>query len=850
MKKTKKLLTWALCLLLACGVAGSALAAFAAYKTTELSGEGLLYQGVLNELSWSATGRGTSNIKAKKENSYLKGVNAGTDCYVSSYTPLNLANGDVRFSFDVLRVYETTPNVAPLIGSALKSWEGTKIGTVQPLGLLALGGGGISPANTVNGSDPVVMYLSEAQDATAYEITNGWGWVHNVFGDFSASKGGKLTYEFRADGTCCIYRDVDGRDRTTWDELYIKNVLNAEAIQGDLYFGSLFYCTGGLDIDNLKLEQKNAQGEWVVKDSTDCEGAWNSANQTAQDGKWFVEGGRKVVGAKLDFENPDESDRLVLKEKIKVDETCDRVFTLSASAKFTTLTKNFGLLMGTESETAALTSGSFVYFHNVTDGDPAVTTTHVALNTTDVDLGVNLADDAFHTLTVETFTKDGTVIVTVDGDTEHRATFTGASFAGYLAFAASGEGDATVSLEPNVSVVNYAYRGSEGGAQATNFNTGFIDEDKWAVQNVTAISGVDDPREVVGIEVTDDGKLYFHGVGNYCYFSSVDRYADYVLEVDYITPASYPAVTGNGGNPQQGSVCIGANEHSAYVNAHMFNMFDYSFGNYLNYQNKKDATESEISVQNATYKFGCAGETDEAKKHETVTAMKFVVLNNTITVYAQDITETAFDKDNYKKLTEVTVADTFGYVSLLSADPGFAKFDNLRITPIDDPDAAKRAEKLEAFVDRVAIEDEYVTLAAPEAVANGATVSWNNVKYAEGYIVTVNGTAQAQQALNTFTVTGDPGEYKITVQAVSSKGYATNSAQSAEITVTLTDSGNNNQGGNQGGNGNQGGATEEPEEKGCGCGGSVAAAGTLSLAAAVLVLALGAVLLRKKKTNK
>jgi len=76
------------------------------------------------------------------------------------------------------------------------------------------------------------------------------------------------------------------------------------------------------------------------------------------------------------------------------------------------------------------------------------------------------------------------------------------------------------------------------------------------------------------------------------------------------------------------------------------------------------------------------------------------------------------------------------------------------------------------------------TLAAPTVTLSGNVASWDAVTNATGYIVTLNGAAQAVQTERTFTLT-NAGD-KITVQAVNSEDKYNASAQSNEVTFTAT----------------------------------------------------------------
>ncbi|MDR1094060.1 MAG: hypothetical protein LBL66_07930 [Clostridiales bacterium] len=77
------------------------------------------------------------------------------------------------------------------------------------------------------------------------------------------------------------------------------------------------------------------------------------------------------------------------------------------------------------------------------------------------------------------------------------------------------------------------------------------------------------------------------------------------------------------------------------------------------------------------------------------------------------------------------------------------------------------------------------TLGKPVLAKDGATVTWNAVPNASGYIVTVNNASSPPQAEASYTVTGAPGNYVVTVRAAGGGDVWNNGANSDPETVTL-----------------------------------------------------------------
>ena len=563
-----------------------------------------------------------------------------------------------------------------------------------------------------------------------------------------ALKEGRVSFTFSSDRTLAI--------ESNGVKVYIKDAFPAEFASGEMCFGIAAW--GNLVLDNLEFSQYNE----VL--TCDFEPGWNSL--TADDEKVYGSTYKEIKAGGLLVSNPAENQRMVMRNEVIVDENSEYVLDVETAIDFRTLGKKFGFAMGLDKKDSELSTGSFLNFYTGSDSK-----THVACGEEDFASELDLTTLGYVTVTLNGL-KGGKLKVTVGGEVFN---FTNVDFDGYFGIASEGTGELVVAVGKDFVVTNYEFKASEGGEIATNFNTGYVDSDIWTLQNLKA-HYLNEPGRDNGI-VFEDGVMKFDGVGIMTYFSTKHRYADYILELDYIQPNDLPTTNANGGYLGTFAVCIASNSESGYINSYMFSPFYYADLSFLHFADYSTGVEGTTSNSNV-YKFY-----DPTKT--ITTAMKFVVVNDTVTVYCQDITEQEFDKDNYVCLGTWNVDGTDGYVCIAGDEGEVQYFDNLRITPIDDKDPQVVQERIANFVDRKPIEDEYATLSAPTVTVNNNKVTWEKVKDAEGYVVTVNGNEQPVQSGLEFTVEGEPGEYKVTVKAVSSMSYVTGGASAASNEVTV-----------------------------------------------------------------
>lgn len=730
-------------------------------------------------------------------NVYAEFLATGDMAVVESKVSADLSKGDVSLSFDVLDYNNAAGGdgvrygthlyaiAEPKDGASIK-WAAT--GTDY---YLYLNGGAITSPYAYAQENGQIYYLDRectvpATQTADYALFN--------FGE------GRMTITFCSNRAIGV--SLNGQT------YYVKNALPEAYVNGEMLFGIADW--GILDIDNLEISQPK------VIMQTGFEKGWSSA--TAEEGKCYSSAVKTIAAGGLASTNTNESQRLVLRSTIDADEDCDIIFSAKGSLAFETLNDNFGFAMGMDAKDSALADSNFLYFYTNEDGK-----THLALGETDYSLNDNLVGQGAIVIELDGYA-NGKLIVNVN---EVNYEFDSVDMNGYFAILSEGKGNATVIVGQAFEVVNYAYRGSEGGEIAENFNTGAYDSDNWTMQNLKA-NYLNEADRANGITF-ENGRLNYDGVGIMSYFATTKAYSEYILEFDYIQPADLPTTYANAGYLGAFAICVASNSSSGYNNSHMFTPFYYDepgmgFIQWANCTSGAYETGSRLGSWNYY----------DAEK-DIVTAMKVVVAFEQVSIYVQDITETDFNKDNYVLQGTWDVGDTYGYVCLAGDEGAVQYFDNIRITPIDDPDIAKVQEKIDNFEDRRAIEDYCITLATPEVIVNGQTITWNKVKEAQGYIVTVNGEAKPVQTATEYTFE-EEGTYTVTVQAVGEGAWIkANSEQSAEVQVVVGEQETES-------NPSDGNDSNDNTSSGGGCLGSVGFSGVFSL------LALGAVaILRKKK---
>ncbi len=856
----KKCLLALMALACALSLVFGTITANAALKETTLSPEIVTESGLFNELDWEKVSDNADTVYTvnSDDNTYLQWNSTGwADCWLVSWDGADFSKGDIYLEFDILEWNGGTGGakgmLRPMFTAVEESGPPYNISTITKTiwfgsdGLIDVGAyEGTKNFNWYADYDCTELY-SEAQGDpnSAVENSNAW------YSIAPTGNGTHVRFTFKSDGTLGVQKAAIADDGSygSFDDnpaIYMKGAY-PDLVEGDSYYIGI---NGQylLNVDNFKISYED--GTEVI--STDFEDSdWQELEGVKKEGKIYNSKGSMKSDASFIVTNPDNADRVITLAGIEIDEDVNEAFKLSAEVSLQKLGKPIGFAFGLADADQAIDAAgtSFIYFENKTvpatgtEGEEGYVAAHTetfvnvmkgGVAGTAVSVGKDITGTyaSFVPVVLEG-NKNGDIKVTIDG--KEITTFTGQNIEGKVAIATNGTGEVTAAFGIGLSLVSYSYRGSEGSAVATNFNTGYINPENWASSSVKAVMFADSD-EAVGLTV-EDGALFFKGTADGTYFASTRAYADYVLEFDYITyhnddkPELDPTWTHGYSDL---SVNLGCQSGHGWGNSIMV-LLKQSTNN-VQLQNYKGGLsvveDGDVLSGDTTFQPAEAGQILTNK-------VKIVVASNTISVYLITVEEGVEPtSDDFVLAAQFTVPDTYGIVSFGTTESGYFKIDNVRITPIDDKDPAKVQENLEAYKDLQPIPDEYrpVTLEAPVVTLNGNVASWAAVEDATGYIINVNGETTnvgADVLSYTFTQT-EPGDYLLTVTAVGNGDYISNSPQSSPVTYTVG-----------GGSGNQGGG----EEGGSGCGGCGSSVGGASLILGGL-LAAGAVIVLCKKSDK
>lgn len=830
---SKKFLTLALSLGLIATAAGAitaneAVTAKAATKVSQVADNLITDAGIVNELDWKFAGSETavtSNIQG--DIFEAKGVAWGAGLVVG-YDTANFADGAVTLEFDVLNMVGCC--MGPFITTATGFNEGRK-STIWV--------GGPDNGMITGAADPRAAqfeYYSDEALTTRSPLEAGAGNAWTIaFGTTPGEMRYHAQYIFKQEGVMGIKTYIVNEDgiydsTNLATEIWIKNAFEALDATTEHRFGFDYW--GDLTIDNYKLSTPTK-----TVFATDFTGtAWGDATGVAAAGKMFNNYGVPVSVAQIDA-NLTKTDRIVTELKVKSDKNSMKAFTLSGSVDFKTLDK-FGFAMGLDAQDQELDADgvSFVYFTQGVNADGTnVNYINVMENGEAVGEPIEVGDMAGlfaffdFEFTVET---DGAAAFSAFG-VSIPLTLNPENIDGYFALANYGDATAEISLGGGLNLVSFGYRASEGDAIASNFNTNWLNPDKWEMLAGSPVM-FEDNAQSRGI-VAEDGKVQFAAVGHGSYIGTTQQYAEYVIE--FIYEEGY-----DGDKPKLVdsyelsysplAVIIGidgaVSAPSGWAEKTMIIFYE-------GYIQLLDFKQETLSIQDAltNYNFRAA-ESGTVKR----TAIKMVVINKTVTIYLQELIEgTAPTEEAWVKAAEFQTADTYGKITFASTEAGVFSLDDIRITPIDDPDPAVVAANAAAYVSFQEIADEQkpINLIAPVITMNESVVSWTAVEGATGYVVNVNGqTTEVGADVLSYTVdTTKPGDYVITVVAKGNGAWISDSAQSNSISFTIQEPTSEP-------------STSEPkEEKKSGCG-SVVAGGSILMVAAAAGIALVA---KKRKED-
>lgn len=525
---SKKFLMLAVSLGLTCAAAGAftlnaGVTAGAATKETVVADNIITNDGIVNELDWKFAGSETavtSNIQG--DIFEAKGVAWGAGLVVG-YDTANFADGSVTMEFDVLNMVGCC--MGPFITNATGFNEGRK-------STIWVGGpdnGMITGAADVRW-EQFEYYSDEAlTERSPFEAGSGNSWTL-AFGTVVGEMRYHVQYIFKQDGVMGIKTYVLNEDgiydsTNLATEMWIKNAYEAVDTATEYRFGFDYW--GDLTIDNYKLSTPTK----TIFETDFTGSAWSDATGVAAEGKIFNNYGVPVSVAQIDA-SLTKDDRIVTELKIKSDKNMQKAFTLTGSVDFKTLDK-FGFAMGLDKQDQALDAEgvSFVYFmQGVNAGGTNVNYICVMEDGEAVGEPIEVGDMAglFDFFDFEfTVATDGTAAFSAFG-VSIPLTLNPENINGYFALANYGDETAEISFGAGLNIMSFAYRASEGGAIASNFNSNWMNPDNWEMLAGTPVM-FEDNTQSKGI-VVEDGKVQFSAVGHGSYVGTTMKYSEYVIE--------------------------------------------------------------------------------------------------------------------------------------------------------------------------------------------------------------------------------------------------------------------------------------------------------------------------------
>ena len=794
-KKSLLFLVSLACLL---SLAFGTITANAALKETSLSSEIVTESGVFNRLDWEKVGENADTVYTENvsDSTYLQwNSNGWGDCWLVAWDPVDFSKGDIYLEFDILAWGGGTAGSKGMFRPVFTNGAITSV-----MKTIWFGSDGLIDVGAYEG-DRNFDWYSDYECTTLYSETVGDenAAVENNNAWYSVAptgNGTRVRLTFKSDGTLGVQKAAINDDGS-YGSYDASTAIYMKTAYPDLQEGSTYYVgLNGqyfLNIDNFKVSYQD--GTEVI--STDFESAdWQELEGVNRPGTILNFKGTMKNDAEYLVTNPANTNMTISKSAVAIDEDVDMTFTLETEVALRNLGKPIGFAFGLADSAQAVDAEgtSFVYFENATVPATEDVAEHIetfvnvmknGVKGTAVSLGKDITGAAaeFVPVVIDGY-KNGDIKVTVNG--EAVATFNEQNIEGKVAIATYGTGDVTAAFGIKLSLVTYSYRGSEGSAVATNFNTGYINPENWAMASVKATKFVN-ADEAVGLTV-EDGALFFKGTGDGTYFSSTRAYADYVLEFDYITyhkDDKPEQVEGWNSGHSDLAVNLGCNSGFGWANSIMI-MLKQEAGivQMQNYKGGLSVVEDGDPLpEGTTFNPASAGETVTNK-------VKITVASNEIKVYLITLQEgVEATADDFVLAATFEVPDTYGIVSFGTTESGYFKIDNVRITPIDDKDPAKVEANLAAYESLQPIADEYrpVTLDAPEVTLSGNVATWTAVEDATGYIINVNGSTTnvgADVLSYTFEQT-EPGDYVLTVTAVGNGSYISDSEQSTAVTYTV-----------------------------------------------------------------
>ena len=641
-----------------------------------------------------------------------------------------------------------------------------------------------------------------------------------------------------------------GGNAETNEKTEYATVKNAFTLSGaDNYYMNFAY-DDSYEIDNVKVYSVKG-GE--TKTYLDC--GFDSVNDYMIGGSSAEEDRHKLVlvdsggtsslktyDTVVTVTNPAETARITTVNKLAVDAKLDVTFELNATYRLNAMSadRKIGIALGLDGYRTSLASpakgASFVYLTKNAEGAIVLGAENIDENGAVTTISESVLTDKTETSDVALSLKgrkDGSVDVAIGEETYN---FAGIKANGHVSFAQTGTGAATYSLVVDkVNLTGYELRENEGTAQTASFDNNYISTAKFALQNTVAPEAYLTKQETSahapnGITV-ENGKVGFYGSSTNTRLMFKEKYADFVLQFDYISePVAtryLPSGLPGAGSPNRYSplyVLFGAeNECPELSSTYAYgiiegNMTQYFWGaeSLITKEGKAGSglaavtsgmTRLEANEDGAIPCYYAPNELGYGKPNNSLysfynktTRVKLVVVNNHVAMYAAEV-GTDGTAGEYTKLFELTVSDSYGNVGFGTDAPSWAAIDNVAITPIETSKVIELGLNAVPAVDLVkdvavadmANDSEPKPLAKAVVTVNAEAkkATWTAVEGAKEYEVVVKAGTE-EKLRKTVTATEidlssltEAGDYKIRVTAVPADENNFLKSNSAEAIYTV-----------------------------------------------------------------
>lgn len=384
-------------------------------------------------------------------------------------------------------------------------------------------------------------------------------------------------------------------------------------------------------------------------------------------------------------------------------------------------------------------------------------------------------------------------------------------------------------LKDNLTMTGYQFKDNEEGAETvtSNFMGNYISSDKFQFASNTApethmIKTDSTSHDLTGV-TAENGKLGFYGTSTGTRLLTTKKYADFVMQFDYISvPVQQRGALVLGNRPSAAYLVFGMKEgglaitdstvYAIGINEGLAAIDFYGNNETIiaplamattckcptvalsklkattsptatsipNYNGGYDASKPDNNVA-AWYDPDPDNAGNIYSMYNKTTRVKLVCVNNKVALFLAEVdAATGAVKGEYIKVLEFNAADTEGYLGIATDSPAYFEMDNFAVTPVSRRDVLTFAASEKAltadFVADVAPADMAndplpTPLEKPQLTADPSAkkVTWKAVDGAASYDVTVKlGSDTVLEKNVTATeidlssLTAD-GTYKVTV---------------------------------------------------------------------------------------